>query len=58
MALYGRHDINRRVLMRRAVFEIMVAGMIFAATLGGAIAHQVSLSHQLAALVSTTTTAA
>ncbi len=41
--------------MRRAVIEIMVAGMVFAATLGGAIAHQVNLSHQLAALVSTTT---
>lgn len=37
--------------MRRAVIEIMVAGMVFAATLGGAIAHQVSLSNQVAAIV-------
>jgi hypothetical protein len=38
--------------MRRAVFEIMVAGMVFAASLGGAIAHQVSLSSQVATIAS------
>lgn len=43
--------------MRRAVIEIMVAGMVFAATLGGAIAHQVGVSGDFAAIVSLTTTA-
>ena len=40
--------------MRRAVLEIMVAGMVFAASLGGAIAHQISLSGQVATISPTT----
>jgi hypothetical protein len=40
--------------MRRAVIEIMVAGTVFAATLGGAIAHQVSLSGPVATIASAT----
>ncbi len=43
--------------MRRAVFEIMVAGMVFSATLGGAIAHQVSLSSRVATIASATSIA-
>ncbi len=37
--------------MRRALIEIMVAGMVFAATLG-AVAQQAALGSQVAAVVS------
>ncbi len=34
--------------MRRTMIEIMVAGMVFAASLGGALAHQASPGHRVA----------